>query len=276
LLSQLWRHQETFSSKRPFGNSYWYANVVTTFYLGTHYTHWLLRPGPWFLSRNGLARVKKFPRSIGPWALDSSAFTEISTHGRWTISAREYAAIVQRAAVEIGNLDWAAPMDFMCEPHIIAKTGLSVRIHQDKTLSNFLELRSRLGPLVIPVLQGWTLGDYLDHAEAYDKAGVTLKAERIVGVGSVCRRQAMISAANLFQWLYSDGLSLHAFGIKLQGLQFSHDKIKSGDSMSWSFDARHSQPLPGHSHKSCSNCLEFAEDWRENKISKYLEQSHAI
>ncbi len=41
-------------------------------------------------------------------------------------------------------LDWA-PMDWMCEPAMLARTGLTVEDHQRRTSANFLELRER-GP----------------------------------------------------------------------------------------------------------------------------------
>ena len=42
-------------------------------------------------------------------------------------------------------LDWAAPMDSMREPAMLASTGLSVEDHQRRTVANFLQLRER-GP----------------------------------------------------------------------------------------------------------------------------------
>jgi hypothetical protein len=82
---------------------------------------------------------------------------------------------VNRYADEIGQLDWAAPMDWMCEPWIVEKTGLSVREHQERTVANYLALRDR-GPF-IPVLQGWTLEDYETCVDLYAQAGVDLSAE---------------------------------------------------------------------------------------------------
>jgi hypothetical protein len=56
----------------------------------------LVPPGtPLFVNRNALfgkdssyARTGKLPRARGPWALDSGGFTELTTHGRWTITPR--------------------------------------------------------------------------------------------------------------------------------------------------------------------------------------------
>jgi len=50
----------------------------------------------------------------------------------------------------------------MCEPFITAKTGLTVTAHQHRTVSNLIRLRDLAPDLpIIPVLQGWTIPDYL-------------------------------------------------------------------------------------------------------------------
>ncbi len=142
------------------------------FYLGTHHAHWLEQTDvPLFLSRRTLAGRKSLPRAMGPWALDSGGFTELSMHGRWTLSAKDYAKEVRRYADQIGGLQWAAIQDWMCEPAIRDKTGLSVDEHQRRTIQSFIELKSIAPELPwVPVLQGWTMGDYMDHIDRYDKA----------------------------------------------------------------------------------------------------------
>jgi hypothetical protein len=108
------------------------------FWLGTHEVSWLGRTDvPLFVSRRRLARQKKWARALGPWALDSGGFTELSMNRRWSITLGQYAAEVERWRDEIGNLAWCAPMDWMCEPSIIRGTGLTVREHQARTIDNF-------------------------------------------------------------------------------------------------------------------------------------------
>jgi len=245
---------------------------VTTFYLGAHHPDWLARSSvPLFVSRSSLAGRRSLPRAIAPWALDSGGFTELSTHGRWRSTAREYAADVRRFRDEIGMLDWAAPQDWMCERKpvdMLAKTGLTLEEHQRRTLDNYLELRAMAPDLpIIPVLQGWGLGDYWRHFEAYAAAGVDLASLPLVGVGTVCRRQNTAVAGIVLSMLASEGLRLHGFGLKLQGLRLSASHLASADSMAWSFNARRNPPLPGHAHKSCSNCLEYALMWREDAVN---------
>ena len=61
----------------------------------------------------------------------------------------------------------------MCEPFIIAKTGLSVREHLRRTVASYLRLKELAPDLpFIPVLQGWQLADYLECAAMYEAAGV--------------------------------------------------------------------------------------------------------
>jgi hypothetical protein len=123
------------------------------------------------------------------WALDSGGFTELSLHGRWITTATDYADAVDRYAAQAGRLDFAAPQDWMCEPAIIARTGLTVREHQDRTVASYLELRA-LAPHLpfIPVVQGWHLADYLACVDLYRSAGVDLARVPLTGLGSVCRR----------------------------------------------------------------------------------------
>ena len=240
--------------------------------------NWLREPGDWFVSINVLRRLKNFqPAGIETrWSLDSGAFTELSLKGKWTITPSRYATEVRRLRDEVGHLDWVAPQDWMCEPFILAKTGFDVETHQRFTVQNFLELRGMMGDLVIPVLQGWGPWDYLRHCEMYAKAGINLQRERTVGVGSICRRQHMAAACTILTLLHSEGLRLHAFGLKLQGLKLNSHLIQSSDSMSWSFDARRTpHRLPGHPHKNCANCLEFAELWR-NKVKPYVTPSYVM
>ena len=261
------------------------------FYLGTHKPGWLAVQAfasvPLFVSRRSLAMLRRLPRAAGPWALDSGGFTELQLHGRWTLTAAVYAAEVRRFRDEIGGLAWAAPQDWMCEPIVLAGgsvgkltfagTGLSVEEHQRRTVENFLELKSVAPDLPFaPVLQGWNLGDYLRCIELYLRVGVDLRSEPLVGVGTVCRRQGTGEATRIMRTLAAEGLRLHGFGFKLQGLIASADDLASADSLAWSFHARRRAPLEGHDrpgpgrprgHMNCANCAEYALLWRASLCS---------
>lgn len=244
--------------------------------LGTHRPNWLgLTDVPLFVSQHTLGLMKRLPRARGPWCLDSGGFTELTKHGGWTISAADYVAAARRYIREIGNLRWAAPQDWMCEPFVVAKTGLTVTAHQARTIASVLDLRSSAPEVPwIPVLQGWAEDDYLRHVDAYDRAGIDLQAEPVVGIGTVCRRQSTALAERVIQRLWRLGISLHGFGFKVLGLRRSAPFLLTADSLAWSFGARRNpQPCPvGNArHKNCANCLQFALLWRRRLLDSLLQ-----
>jgi hypothetical protein len=245
---------------------------MNRFYLGTHRAAWLARTDvPLFVSAAQLRGRRTFPRARGAWALDSGGFTELQLYGRWTVDARTYAAEVRRWAAEVGAPDFAAIQDWMCEPFMLGRTGLSIAEHQRRTIASYLELRE-LAPEIpwMPVVQGWGAPDYLDHLDAYERAGVDLRTQPIVGVGSICRRQATSSAVRIITALSTEGVRVHAFGAKAEGLRLFGDRIASADSMAWSFVARRRPVLlescEGTGHKNCANCLRWALEWRHSRI----------
>lgn len=242
------------------------------FYLGTHHPHWLrdarFADVPLFVSRRTLAPYKKLPRAVGRWSLDSGGFTELKMHGRWTIAAPEYAAEVKRFRDEVGRMDFAAPQDWMCEPGMIEKTGLSVEEHQRRTIDNFLELRS-LGCDVIPVIQGWKLDDYLRCIEAYDAKSIDLRTYETVGIGSVCRRNREKEIEAIINTIASVGIRCHAFGVKGEAIPLIRHVAASADSLAWSKRAVHDEVMPecrGGGHKTCANCPIYALAWRQKQL----------
>jgi hypothetical protein len=248
------------------------------FYLGTHQPHWLRSLDvPLFVSRRRLVDYKTLPVAKGRWALDSGGFTELLMHGRWTMTAAEYAIEVRRFRDEIGGLDWAAPQDWMCEPQIIhggvisgrtaPGTGLDCEEHQRRTVANLIELRALAPDLPwVPVLQGWTIADYLRCIEMYDRGGVDLRQEPLIGLGSVCRRSRETEGAAIVQTLASMGLRLHGFGFKLTGLAMCGRQLASADSLAWSYSGRKAGPCP-RGPKNCANCLHFALAWRQRVLA---------
>ena len=237
-----------------------------TFYLGTHEPHWLRDMDvPLFVSRRRLERLVVPPVAFHRWALDSGGFTELHKYGRWEISATEYARRVQMYVDETGKLDWAAPQDWMCEATALKRTGLTVKEHQRLTVENFLELRDLLGMIVIPVLQGWERDEYLECVDLYEKSGVDLTLEPVVGVGSICRRGANSAITKVIKSLQP--LKLHGFGVKGDCYLANIDLLVSADSMAWSRSARYQSPLEGcTTHKTCANCRIYALRWREKML----------
>jgi len=239
---------------------------IENFYLGTHVLSWLGQVKiPLFISHRQLRKrnIYKLQTSY-EWALDSGGFSELSMFGHWTITAKDYVIACKRYNEIIGNLKWCAIQDYMCEPFIINKTGLTVKEHQIRTINSFIELTS-LAPEInfIPIIQGFTINEYLEHLEMYDKANINLSAFDTVGIGSVCRRQATKEIAELLQIISSHNIKLHGFGVKKQGLALAKNFLYSADSMAWSYNGRQERII-GHTHGNCANCLEYALDWYDD------------
>lgn len=247
---------------------------MTQFFLGAHRANWLPTADvPLFVSHRVLAPRKTLPRAAAPWALDSGGFTELSLHRAWVTTPQTYVAAVRRYRDEIGMLQWASPQDWMNEPVMNAKTGLTVAQHQRLTVDNYLELRALAPDLpIIPVLQGWEPHEYLDCLELYAQAGVDLHAEPVVGVGTVCRRQDTATADVIFGSLAEVGLTnLHGFGVKLTGLKRYGRHLASSDSMAWSYRARRAGNAPPCPKTNCANCLHYALTWRQRALDAALE-----
>src|SRR6185437_11500360 len=105
----------------------------------------------------------------------------------------------------------------------------------------------------------------------YTTAGLDLTRERLVGLGSVCRRQSTDEIAAIVMRLYHLGLRLHGFGVKTEGLRRYGRYLASADSMAWSLRGRY---VRGCRHRmlqqrvpvSEANCLPFAQAWRHRVL----------
>jgi hypothetical protein len=205
-----------------------------------------------FVSVNRL-RKRKSDFAAGDWIMDSGAFSTILTHGGYPHGVEEYADQIRRWK-SCGNLLAAVSQDYMCEPSMLAITGLSVDEHQRLTITRYdALLQCDTGCYIMPVLQGYAPEDYVDHIRQY---GDRLKPGAWVGVGSVCKRNGdsrAIEEVLLAIKAERPDLRLHGFGLKKTALLSGIVRalLFTADSMAWSFAAR----------KSGRN----ANDWREAK-----------
>lgn len=244
-------------------------------WIGTHQVNWLWDGQADFGLCVALPRLEfkgaRAQPAVVPYVLDSGAYSMLAANGQWLWPAEVYVSRVRHWCKKLGTPHWCAPQDWMCEPDMVVRTGLSVEEHQRRTVANYLELRSSLHGLVIPVLQGYTLADYARCAEMYQTAGVKLEHERVVGVGSVCRRQATSEIAEIFRWAASEKIAAHGFGVKTLGIERYGRYLHSCDSMAWCLDASRAEPLEGCTHKRCNNCPKYARQWR----AKLVERANA-
>lgn len=250
------------------------------FYTGAHHPNWLNETTiPLSLSATTLARYRttgdRWPirgTSGAPWAGDSGAYAALmlATDGDghpWSLDYESYGGLWLRITDEIGRRpDFIAPQDWPCEPAVRARTGLTVRDHQEFTTASYLQLAEGFPWLPwIPVLQGWASADYLRHADAYERAGVDLTNCHRVGVGSICRRGSQRHVAAVLEVLAPLGLRLHGFGASINALRIAGHHLASSDSQAWSATARREHiRLDNCQHPGdCRNCLTWAGAYRD-------------
>ncbi len=119
-----------------------------------------------FVSINAL-KDRKSDFQPHEWVLDSAAFSQISHHGHFVMSPQEYAEHISRWS-RCGTLLAAVAQDWMCEPWIVERTGLSVAEHQARSLQSYHTLRQLTRCYVMPVLQGYESQDYVRHLAEYN------------------------------------------------------------------------------------------------------------
>lgn len=226
-----------------------------TFYVGLH------QPSDGHRFERACISINRLRRRVKPVGtrllVDSGAFTELLLHGAYRHGVEEYAADLKRLqSGGICEIDAAVAQDYMCEPFMLEKTGLTVADHQRMTIERYddllLELERLSCPiLVLPVLQGYEPEDYVRHIRMY---GTRLTPGMWVGVGSVCKRNsdplAIVRVLHAIHMERPD-LQLHGFGVKLTALKHAgvRELLATADSMAWSHHARKN----GRS----------ANDWRE-------------
>ncbi|RPH76004.1 hypothetical protein EHM76_00185 [bacterium] len=192
-----------------------------------------------FVSVNRLSIRKRKPLGCS-WIMDSGAFSELARHGRYRNSVADYAAEIERVrAFDLGLL-CAVAQDYMCEPMILKRTGLTVHEHQALTIERYAELRELTAVEIMPVLQGYAPDEYVRHLDMYDRL---LRDGAWVGVGSVCKRN--YSKPQEVEHILFEikrrrpDLRLHGFGLKKTALASAgvREMLHSADSMAWSYAA---------------------------------------
>jgi len=191
-----------------------------------------------FISVNRL-KGRRSDFAANDWIMDSGAFTELLLYGKYRYSVDDYIYCINRWS-NCGNLECAISQDYMCEPFILSKTGLSIVEHQQLTIERFDQIIKLTSIPIMPVLQGFEPKDYINHLFMY---GERIKAGIRVGVGSICKRNG--NPTEIIRVLESikqerPDLKLHGFGLKKTSLQNTYitSLLYSADSMAWSYAAR--------------------------------------
>ena len=237
------------------------------FYVGVHQPAHAGQLERSFISINRV-RGRKKPVPSRDWVLDSGAFRELEQWFAYRHEPAEYAAEVNRLGLRNPGLRAAVSQDYMCEPYILERTGLTVEDHQRLTIERYDALLPLVGVYLMPVLQGYTKASYLAHIEQY---GDRLGPGAWVGVGSICKRntddaeiQDVLTAIRRRR----PDLRLHGFGLKITALGNGvvRDCLYSADSMAWSFRARKSgrdgnDPAEAVKFESRVKTMPFQHGW---------------
>lgn len=208
------------------------------FYLGTHRPNHCKYFPKCFVSINVLRR-RKSDFEVGDWIMDSGAFSELSRFGGYIHSIADYAQEINRWQT-CGNLEVAVCQDYMCEPFMLERTGLTVIEHQRLTIERYDDLLPLVNVPIMPVLQGYSPDEYMRHLEVF---GDRLEVNMRVGVGSICKRNSnpreVMRVLEGIKRLRPD-LRLHGFGLKTTALKSNYicQMLYSADSMAWSYRAR--------------------------------------
>ena len=176
-------------------------------------------------------------------ALDSAGFVAAVRYGDYPWSVADY---VELAAAY--PWAWWASMDYCCEREVATDRPLRL-LRMAATVALYYECRAeaRLRGLSdpMPVLQGWTVSEYLQSMDWLALA----EWPHLVGVGSVCRRSVhgvdgVLAIVEALDRALPPGVQLHLFGVKSEALAVlaHHPRIASTDSMAWDFAARRERP----------------------------------
>lgn len=185
-------------------------------------------------------RTRKSGFEVNDWILDSGAFSIIQRHRGYpeSESVAVYAEHIRRWSAN-GNLLAAVAQDYMCDPYMLARTGLSVAGHQRLTIERYDALvAERTGVYILPVLQGWRPSDYVSHIRQYGKR----LRRGSVWAPSASATPILERSIRVLVAIHAErsDLRLHGFGIKLTSLAVRDVQrlLATADSMAWSMLAR--------------------------------------
>lgn len=171
--------------------------------------------------------------------IDSGGFSSSLKSGGYTRTDDEYLQHVEEL-----QPDYYALRDYPCEPELLQTHNRTVEMHQALTVDHHLKLLDKIDDYQIsgswvPVLQGWTLEEYLDCIDLFKEHGLL---SDYVAIGSVCRRGSQDEIRKIISVVKHQlgGRRLHAFGLNLGVLRDPHlwGCVYSVDSGAFDYAAR--------------------------------------
>lgn len=186
--------------------------------------------------------VPTLPSSIKERAADCGGFVATFKWGAYPYTVRQYVDWLSG-----WHPDWAAMMDFCCEPEVLGKTDGIVEDRQQKTTDmayHFWTTYKDIQWTWVPTIQGWEVEDYQRHAREMkpliDEMRAYYGADSFfrVGIGTLCRRASVDMIHEVVRTVSAElpGIPLHLWGVKLGLLQSPYampECVVSVDSAAW-------------------------------------------
>lgn len=195
----------------------------------------LLPASSW--ARIGLKKPA-IPAHITMKAADSGGFVASRVWGEYRYSLAQYVSWL-----ETWRPQWAATMDYCCEPELAQIT----RNRQDRTTHNALATWETYHNTLwawCPTIQGYTPDEYKRHASELKPLIDAMQAHYTsignpwfrVGIGTLCKRNDVTSIQAIVSAIRGilPGVPLHLWGIKLDALRsINLTQVTSTDSAVW-------------------------------------------
>lgn len=202
---------------------------------------WKTARGQRYWSGWDFAQLANLPGTVDA-ILDSGGFTSHVVYGGFPWSIDDYITLAVAHPFRL-----FASFDYPCEAEI-ATDRCSVSERLSRTIGANRETRRRaddagIADRFMPVLQGRLPADYERCAEAL---AWSMVPGRIIGVGSMCRREVrgpegLIAVVEHLDRILPAGVRLHCFGVKgaaLPYLRGFEQRVASIDSMAYGVAAR--------------------------------------
>jgi len=193
---------------------------------------------------------------------DSGGYSFMKGKGEYQTTNAEYLDYIETHQPERFAL-----RDYPCEPDVLESHNRTVSDHLNRTVRAHVSLLDEyedrsLASEPMAVIQGWEVADYVRHIDMLRDAGVLT---RVVGVGSVCRRNAtgdILEVLNAVSRELSGNTRMHAFGVRLDVLREEYPrKLTSVDTHSYDYRARY----------HCADYYDGRKGWRDVAFH-YLKQ----
>jgi len=168
--------------------------------------------------------------------IDSGGYSFFRKWGEYPFSLEKYLEFVDIIS-DLYPLELVAIRDYPCEPDINRQHILTNKERIEKTVSNAVECFQSEGNYPwIPVIQGYTIEEYLYCVDLYKDVGIPLD---YIAIGSICSRKGNLhTIRRIIRSIYErTKAKIHAFGLSLVYLKdpIIFNLLFSSDSAAWNY-----------------------------------------